>query len=52
MKTFILLLGVAVMLGLGACAGEPTTTTTTHETTTVAPTATQQTTTTRSTGGY
>ena len=53
MKTLILLLGVAVMLGLAACAGEPTTTTTTHETTTVAhPTATQQTTTTRSTGGY
>lgn len=49
MKTFILLLGVAGLLGLASCASEPatTTTTTTHETTTVAqPTATQQTTTT------
>jgi ABC-type glycerol-3-phosphate transport system substrate-binding protein len=53
MKTIILLLGVAVMLGLAACAEEPTTTTTTHETTTVAhPATTQQTTTTRSSGGY
>ena len=49
MKILISLGGVAVMLGLASCAGEPatTTTTTTHETTTVAqPTATQQTTTT------
>ena len=38
MKTFILLLGVAGLLGLASCASEPatTTTTTTHETTTVA----------------
>ena len=49
MKMFIFLLGVAGMLGLAACAGEPatTTTTTTHETTTVPPpTTTQQQTTT------
>ena len=49
MKTLILLLGVAGLLGLASCASEPatTTTTTTHETTTVAqPTTTQQTTTT------
>jgi hypothetical protein len=55
MKTFILLLGMAVMLGLASCASEEpatTTTTTTRETTTTVPTTTQQTTTQQTMGTY
>ena len=56
MKMLIVLLGVAMMLDLAGCAGEPTTTTTTtRQTTTLAPTVTptQQTTTQQAMGaGY